>query len=183
MTLHQKEIRTELKALYQKWPDIKRYLKTLGCTSANAEDIFQESLIIFCRRKEEKDFTLTTSSFHYIKSTCKLLWYNEARKHQKFPQSELSQEIQEQEDEWFWKEQKIRSIETAIEQLGKQCRELLQLFYGMGWNMTDIAGKLGFRNDKVAKTQKYRCLQKAKDGVLDVQASESPVINSENPFL
>ncbi|MNF17679.1 hypothetical protein D3C80_2213310 [compost metagenome] len=43
------------------------------------------------------------------------------------------------------------------------------MFYGLGWNMVEIAKKLDFRNDKVAKAQKYRCIQKAKDLVQEAQ--------------
>jgi hypothetical protein len=39
----------------------------------------------------------------------------------------------------------------------------LHLFYGLGLNMLDIAKKIGLRNEKVVKAQKYRCIQKAKE--------------------
>ncbi len=161
--LNDKEVEQELKALYKKWPEMRRFLATVGCLSVDAEDIFQEALLIYSRKKEDPLFILTVEPFYYVKNTCKLLWYNEARKQKKLPKTELTNEEIELDDSWFQKEMKIRNIEKALGQLGKQCQEILQLFYGLGWNMVDIANKIGLRNDKVAKAQKYRCLQKAKE--------------------
>lgn len=162
--LMDKKLEAEIKGLYKKWPEIKRFLANFGCSSKDAEDVFQEALIIYVRKKSEVNFELHVEPYHYVKSTCKLLWYNEARKQQKKPQTNLLEEADKAiESTWFQKELKIKSIENAITQLGKQCKEILELFYGLNWNMIDIAKKIGLRNENVVKTQKYRCLQKAKE--------------------
>lgn len=169
MKILQNDIQQELKALYKKWPEIKRFMKTLGCNSNDAEDIFQEALLIYCRKKEDPSFVLTVDQFFYVRNTCKLLWYSQSRREGKKQTFELEKDVADLEDDWFQKEMKISQIEKAIELLGKQCRELLQLFYGAEWNMTDIAKKIGLRNDKVAKAQKYRCLQKAKENTFALE--------------
>lgn len=166
MNTIQNSIQLELKSLYKKWPEVRRYMKTFGCNSRDAEDIFQEALLIYCRKKEDNAFVLTTDPFFYVRNTCKLLWYNQSRKEQKQQTFELEKDIAEMDDDWFQKEMNLSRIEKAIQQLGQQCRELLQLFYGSGWNMTDIAKKIGLRNDKVAKAQKYRCLQKTRENAI-----------------
>lgn len=171
MNQENKTIQQELKQLYKKWLEVKRYLKMYGCNSSDAEDIFQEALILYCRKKEDANFVLTVEPFFYVRNTCKLLWYNQSRKNKSTQLIELEKEVAQLDDEWFQKEMKIQVIESAIHLLGKQCRELLELFYGMGWNMVDIAKKIGLRNDKVAKAQKYRCLQKAKENVLSLENS------------
>ncbi len=171
-----KEIEKELKKLYKKWPEMKRFLATIGCFTVDAEDIFQEALVVFARKREDASFVLTVEPFYYVKSTCKLLWYNQARKQNKFPTVELSNEEIAMDDSWFQKEMKLRTIENALKDLGKQCQEILELFYGLGWNMVDIAKKIGLRNDKVVKTQKYRCLQKAKE-LTEAQENRSEEIN------
>ncbi len=168
----QSQLKNDLKTLYKKWPDIRKYLKSKGCTVLDAEDLFQEALVIFCRKKEDPEFILTVEPFHYVKNTCKLLWYNEARRRQKNPQLELTGDVQVLDDDWFQKEMKIVSIEKALTKLGKQCQEILQLFYGLGWKMEEIAIKTGLRNDKVVKAQKYRCLQKAKEAVQSEAVNE-----------
>lgn len=162
----QKDNDTVLKILYKKWPEIKRFLGTMGCKSEDAEDIFQEALVIFIRKLEDPAFELKVEPFFYVRNTCKLLWYNLSRKMRNTSVADDFSDVMYLEDEWFSKEMKLRSIERALTRIGEQCRELLQLFYGMGWGMVAIAKKLDLRNDKVAKVQKYRCINKVKDQVI-----------------
>jgi len=153
----------ELMRLYKKWPDIKRYLRSKGCLPSDAEDIFQEALIIFTRKCQEKDFQLDVAPFHFVKGICKFLWYNQSRKNK--PTKEIKEDLIELsiDEDWLQKEQQFKKMEDVINSIGEKCKELLTSFYGLGLSMTKIAEKLGLRNDKVAKAQKYRCLQKAKE--------------------
>ncbi|XOV67849.1 MAG: RNA polymerase sigma factor [Fluviicola sp.] len=152
-----------LKELYRKLPDIKRFLASKGCPTSDAEDVFQEALLIFSRKLDEPDFELTVEPFHYVKNTCKFIWYNASRKNAKMRTEEISELTDFEEDEWMEKELKLRRIETAITKIGQKCQQLLKLFYGGGVTMSEIAKKLGMRNDKVAKAQKYRCIHKVKE--------------------
>lgn len=167
-----KEIQQELKQLYRKWPEIKRFLKPMGCDELLAEDIFQEALLIYARKREQVDFTLTVEPFYYVRNTCKLLYYNHARKLENKQTVRMEMDGAEPEEDWFEKELKMRSIENAIGKLGEQCKEILSLFYNLGWSMVAIAEKVGLRNEKVAKVQKYRCIQKAKELIQELPEME-----------
>lgn len=162
-----------LNELYKKWPFVRRDLKLLGCHRTEAEDIFQEALLVLCRKMEDPNFKLEVEPIHFVKSTCKFLWYNQSRKNQKQGIRSLEEYIPEVDkdselisEEWLEKENKITSIEHAILEIGKQCQEILKLFYGENLSMELIAKKIGLRNEKVAKTQKYRCIQKVKDKII-----------------
>jgi RNA polymerase sigma factor (sigma-70 family) len=178
MKKDQDELKKQLKALYKKWPDVKRFLSSLGCNSSNAEDLFQEALVIYVRKKEDSSFTLTVDPFYYVRNTCKLLWYNQSRKNGNHATFELEKEVIALDDEWFQHEEKLCLVEKAIEQLGEQCRQILHLFYGAGTAMSDIVKKVGLRNENVAKAQKYRCLQKAKENAkaLEVKTLENSML-------
>lgn len=164
------EIKKELAVLYKHFPETKRLLRTFGCDALTAEDLFQEALIIYLRKKNEPGFEFQLAPIHFIKQTCKLLWFNAARKEQKQGAGSLEVDLEAAPETWMEKEIQYKQLEGALEKIGKQCKELLHLFYGLGWNMVDIAKKLDFRNDKVAKAQKYRCMQKAKDLVQEAQS-------------
>jgi RNA polymerase sigma factor (sigma-70 family) len=152
-----------LKELYRKWPLVRRELKSYGCIGSNAEDIFQEALLILCRKMEDQNFKLEVDAIHFVKSTCKFLWYNQNRKEQKQQTFELDRDVEQINEDWLEKENQLTKIETAIAGIGKQCQEILKLFYGKNMSMELIAQKVGLRNEKVAKAQKYRCIQKVKD--------------------
>jgi hypothetical protein len=70
------EIEKELKLIYKKWPHFRNYLKKLGCPKQTAEDIFQEALLIYSRKKEDPDFILTVEAFYYVRNTGKKLAQN-----------------------------------------------------------------------------------------------------------
>lgn len=163
------EVKKELTVLYKHFPEVKRLLRTFGCDGVTAEDLFQEALIIYLRKKNDPGFEFQLAPIHFIKQTCKLLWFNEARKDQKYGAMSLEFDLEAVPDPWMEKELQYKQLESALTKIGKQCKELLHLFYGLGWNMVDIAKKLDFRNDKVAKAQKYRCIQKAKDLVQEAR--------------
>ncbi len=178
MKNQQDELNKQLKELYKKWPEDRRFLSSLGCNATNAEDIFQEALVIYIRKKEDPSFVLTVAPFFYVRNTCKLLWYNQARKNGNQATFELEQDVIAIEDDWFQKEMKLSIVEKAIQQLGEQCRQILQLFYGAGTAMSEIAKKVGLRCEKVAKAQKYRCIQKAKENAqaLEVQTVKNSML-------
>lgn len=169
---NEKELQKELKRLYRKWPLVKSYLHPMGCSKTEAEDIFQEALLIFCKKVNDPDFDLNVEPIHYVKSTSRLLWMNQARKNQKQATSSTEQiEITEEESTWLEKENQLNVLESVIADLGKKCQDLLSLFYGGKLSMVEIAKKLDFRNDKVAKAQKYRCITKAKEIYSELQTS------------
>lgn len=178
MNYQEGEIKKQLKALYKRWPEVRRFLSTLGCSANNGEDIFQEALVIFVRKKQDPEFELTVDPYFYVRNTCKLLWYNQARKEGKNPSFELEHDVIDQNDDWFQREAQLSIVEKAIQQLGEQCRQILQLFYGAGKAMSEIAKKVGLRNEQVAKAQKYRCLQKAKENAraLEVETFENSAL-------
>ena len=152
-----------LKELYRKWPKIRAELKSLGCPRTDAEDIFQEALLILCRKTEEPGFVLEADAFYYVKSTSRFLWYNQARTEKKQATFELTTDVMQIDEDWLEKENRLNGIEAAIAQIGRQCREILTFFYGKKLSMEEIAQKVGLRNEKVVKAQKYRCIQKVKE--------------------
>ena len=49
-----------------------------------------------------------------------------------------------------------RLVDTTLALLGKRCREILRHFMN-GFNMQEIAGKMGFSNEQVARNEKLKC--------------------------
>ncbi|XOV66432.1 MAG: RNA polymerase sigma factor [Fluviicola sp.] len=161
------DLRVELDTLYKRWPEVKRFLKSKGCKVADAEDIFQEALLIYTRKLNEPDFELTSEPFNYVLNTCKFIWYNQSRKESKHRHTEIHENVLQEEADWILKELKLSKIEKALSQIGQRCQKLLQLLYDQGLSMSEIAERIGLRNGNAAKVQKFRCIQKVKDIVLN----------------
>ncbi|MDB2656937.1 sigma-70 family RNA polymerase sigma factor [Crocinitomicaceae bacterium] len=160
------DLGAELDNMYKRWPEVKRFLKSKGCKVADAEDIFQEALLIYTRKLNEPEFKLTTEPFNYVMNTCKFIWYNQSRKEKKHRYTELHENVSQEEEEWIVRELKLSKIENALSQIGERCQKLLQLLYDYGLSMSEIAERVGLRNGNAAKVQKFRCIQKVKDIVM-----------------
>ena len=59
-------------------------------------------------------------------------------------------------------EQKIQQIDTALEDLGAPCKDIIELFYYQKLNWKEISENLNYKNAQTVKNIKYKCIQKLK---------------------
>lgn len=152
--------------LYRSFPKIENLILSKGGSKQDAQDVFQEALIILVRKVKQKDFTLISSLSTYLYSVCRYLWKNETRKRKNDYKKEYHFEALSSEETEIEKlsdeENNFRLAEKVLQDLGKKCLQLLQLFYQHSKSMKQIALKLGYKSESVAKAQKYKCLEHAK---------------------
>ena len=160
--------------IYRYFPKVSRFICKYGGTKEEAQDVFQEALLIFYRKAKTPDFKLTASIETYVFSICKYLWKDQLKQKNKqtdsFDYSFMSDdsipiEIHLQE------EQKYQLAEKALRSIGDKCLQLLSLFYIKKEKMRAIANLLGFTSESSAKTQKYKCLEKAKTVLQTLKAN------------
>jgi RNA polymerase sigma factor (sigma-70 family) len=150
------------KKLYHLYPRIEKLVLSKGGSADDASDVFQEALIILHRNLQTSDFKLTSSFYTYLYSVSRFVWSDIKKSHTK----QQLQELNAQEVEVFQEvieEKKYQLAEHAFLEIGKRCQQLLQLFYHQAMSFKDIATVMQFKSSKIAKNQKYKCLQKAKD--------------------
>jgi RNA polymerase sigma factor (sigma-70 family) len=147
--------------LYEVYPKIEKLILSKGGQKQDASDVFQETLIVVYRNLEKKEFQLTSSFYTYIYSISRFIWKDIQRKEIKNSTITLNEQKEEYETSVF-EEKKYQLAELVFYELGKRCQELLQLFYMQKMSFKQIADKMQFSSDKIAKNQKYKCLTKAK---------------------
>lgn len=148
--------------LYKLYPRIEKLILSKGGTKADANDVFQEALIILNRNLEKIDFKLTASFYTYLYSVSRFVWKDTQKQ---FSKQEL-QNLQSEDVsilDAILEEKKYKLAEHAFRKLGERCQQLLQRFYLKKMTFKVIAEEMQFKSEKVAKNQKYKCLQKAKD--------------------
>lgn len=153
-----------LSTLYSHFPMIRKMVRSGGGSATDAEDIFQEALILLVRNIQQRNFTLTSKLSTYLYGVCRLLWKDELRRRSRPIPHELTQ-APEEEQAFLMdaeKEHQARLAERALNELGERCRELLLLFYHGGLKLKDIAARMGYSAENTAKNQKYKCLEAAK---------------------
>lgn len=129
----------------------------------DADDVFQDALVVLFEKLNMPDFMLTSSLKTFLYSVCRNLWLKRLEKNKReafvdFEQVDLADETESGEEA---AENKTK-LRNAIRQLGEQCQKVLVLFYFFKKNMEEIAAELNYTNADNAKNQKYKCLQRLK---------------------
>lgn len=160
--------------LYAYFPIIKKMVLKNQGSKQDAEDVYQDGLIIIIRKFKDSEFNLTSNLNTYLYSVCRFLWSDELKKRNKRFEVEIKETQEYSKEELGINTEQIRSeklAEKAFISLGEKCKELLKLFYYSKLSLKEIASKLRFANEKVAKNQKYRCIEKAKENLKTLMAN------------
>ncbi len=148
--------------LYQLYPKIEKLILSKGGGKQDASDVFQEALIVLYRKLQSSDFVLTASFYTYLYSVSRYIWSDAQKQNSKIPKNQLD-DFEEAIVKNVHEEKKYRFAERAFYELGERCQQLLLMFYQKKMSFKAIANVMQFKSEKIAKNQKYKCLQKAKD--------------------
>jgi RNA polymerase sigma factor (sigma-70 family) len=136
----------------------------------DAEDIFQDALVIIYQRVIDNELVLDCSFKTFLYSVCRHLWLQHLEK-EKNPANiadienhiELSDEmVFEIYDE---QSEKYRLYQQHFVKLSKDCQKVLKLFYSHT-PLKDIADIMGYKTEKYAKTRKYLCKENLRQRIL-----------------
>lgn len=143
-------------------PPIIKYIAQNNGDEDEAKDIFQDAVVaLFTTIKLGKyDETKDVNGFLYF--VARNLWINRVKKRNRqfdidkarLPMSEESPYAVVVTDE------KKKAIEELMDRVGAKCKELLRYSLYENLSMKEIAVKMGFAAETVAKTTHYRCKQK-----------------------
>ena len=157
-----------LSVLYKKYFSVVlRYVLNNNGSEEEAQDIYQETIIVLFRNVNQANFVLSCSLQTYIYSIASRLWLKQIHKNsslvklsgkENHDSIDVSDELNEYED----LENRIQKMSDCLSQLGEPCKTLIEDFYVHQLSMDQIAEKFGYTNSDNAKTQKYKCLQRLK---------------------
>lgn len=165
--------------LYKYFPMIRKAVLSNSGNTQDAEDIFQEALIILCRKAKSPDFKLTAQLSTYLFSVSRFLWKDELKKRKPFISVEFETGLDTTEEKEFEdlveQESRAKLAEKILNEMGDRCRELLLLFYKSGLKLKDIAAKMGYNSEGTAKSQKYKCLEGAKNKLKELKQTTQTI--------
>ncbi len=155
--------------LYQTyWPMILQMVRTNNGSPAEAQDLYQESILDFLEKVWNEKFELTCKIGTFIYSISRNKWLYCLKGKQRFVDiSEYIQikDYQEQDTEEFQLPDNDQILH-AIAALGEPCRSLLIGFYYERASMEQLAERFNYKSMHVAKQQKYRCKDRLKNSIL-----------------
>ncbi|CAG5078326.1 RNA polymerase sigma factor [Parvicella tangerina] len=168
------EERREHKALvklYRYESRVSTLIKKYGGSKEDAQDVFQDALLILCKNVWAGDFKLTSKLDTYLYGVCFNLWRT-ALKSKKGKEINLPDEYrledQNELEALIAKEGKIKQVEEVLKKLGDPCLKLLQLFYYQAKKIKEIMQEMKYKTENTVKVQKYKCIERAKKMIAKV---------------
>ncbi len=159
------------------FPLIRFLVVENGGREEDAEDIFQDGIIIIYNKINVNQLTLTSSFKTYMYSVCRNLWLQKLNKRKAIfdkltdveeyidlPKTLLN-EVTVRETEMH------RIIQIHFLSLHEDCQKVLRLFT-KNIPLRDIATVMGYKTEKYAKTRKYLCKEELKKRIADDPRSQ-----------
>ncbi len=162
-----------IKYIYQELFPMILFLVTKNTGSEeDAEDIFQDSLIIVFKKIKANDFELSCSFRTYIYSVSRNLWLQKLSKRKQFSREFSDVETYISMTDYALTEknqddvEKFRLYQQHFLTLGEDCQKVLMLFMKKV-SLREIATEMGFKTEKYAKTRKYLCKEELKKRIIN----------------
>lgn len=152
---------TFFKEMYTYYTSVAFLIKKGGGDKDQAKDIFQEALIILWEKFQNPGFTLQANPKTYLYGISKNLWNQTCKTSKRY--TPLSIEHEEQLAEVQEEEKIDQTLLHILNQVSSACQQIFQAFYFQKLSMADIAKQLGYSSEQSAKTQKYKCIEKARE--------------------
>lgn len=141
---------------------VKQLILHNAGSETDAEDIFQEALIvIFKKLRKEEDFELNASFSTYIYSVARLLWLKHLQKIKKIDIDPLNRDMEERiefeepspvED----KDLRMAIYQRTLVKIPEDCQKIL-LLTAQDLSSLEIAQQLGFRSEGYVRKRRHFC--------------------------
>lgn len=141
---------------------INFFIKKNSGDDDDANDIFQEAIIIMYRKLKANELVLECSFETYLYSVCRFLWLKQLEK-RKVEKEKIKDNHEYSDDIYDDNLEKIvdlneryRLYQKHFVNLGKDCQKVLQLYFDKV-PLKNIAQIMGFKSEKYAKKRKFKC--------------------------
>jgi RNA polymerase sigma factor (sigma-70 family) len=146
---------------------VMAYVMAHNGNEQDADDVFQDSLILFDRQIREGKFQGQSSLTTYFIGIAKWRWVSLQRKWGR--NIELKPEKHDQKIESVEaraiENEKRDLIDEVLSKIGKRCQTILKL-YKLSYSMEEIAAEMDLSSPALAKKNAYECRKKFKDFVV-----------------
>lgn len=141
---------------------INFFIKKNSGDDDDANDIFQEAIIIIFRKLKANELVLDCTFETYLYSVCRFLWLKQLDK-RKVEKEKIKDNHEYHDDIYDDGLEKVvdlneryRLYQKHFTNLGKDCQKVLQLYFDKV-PLNNIAQIMGFKSEKYAKKRKFKC--------------------------
>ncbi|MBC9931790.1 RNA polymerase sigma factor [Chitinophaga qingshengii] len=167
-TYTDRELISELKAgshhatvaIYRQYfPVIAAYVQQHGGHTADAEDVFQETMLVLVQKIQSPDFTLTASLKTYLYAIARNHWSKRLRDNRLLLPGEAALPEETGTPDFFPEQPAATQVQSWLERITVNCKRILKALFFYQQPMARLAAKMGWKNKHTADNQKYKCLQ------------------------
>jgi DNA-directed RNA polymerase specialized sigma24 family protein len=142
------------------FPAVARFIKQAGGDLTLARDIFQEALLAFYEQVEIGGREIQTSEKAYLMGISKRIFL---KKREREMQTEGLEKVEMKEE--YAPQPSEQKLLHHLQLAGQKCLDLLTAFYYEKLSMRHLASRFGFRTERSATVQKYKCLEKVRESI------------------
>lgn len=146
------------------FPSVKGFIMQNSGTNEDAEDIFQESVLILLMKVNDNAFYLSSSLKTYLFAISRNLWLKKLRD-RKIPDAQFANDLvidELQEPDWKRRESDSTKLIEWLKKITLNCQRILTSIFLLNKPMEQLMVQMGWKNRHVADNQKYKCLQKVR---------------------
>lgn len=150
-----------LNFIYRKYfPEIRFFVIKNSGSDEDAQDVFQEAIIIIYKKLRDGVLDLNCSFKTYLYSVCRIVWLKqlEKRKIKKsgFSDNQVFVDLQEGVDEMAEEQERFKLYQKHFQTLHIDCQTILKLFLEKV-PLKEIAGRMNIKSEKYLKKRKFQC--------------------------
>lgn len=152
--------------LYQNnFGKISRFVQNNSGNKADAEDLFQDSMLVLVEKLRQDNFQLTASIDTYVFAICKNIWFKKLRDRnyelsidelQSFDFMSSINDFIEDDKTYFEK------LKGYLVKITDHCNRLIQDMFFKGKTIDQIQKDYGYSTRHNAQNQKHKCVQQIK---------------------
>ncbi|NCP85367.1 MAG: sigma-70 family RNA polymerase sigma factor [Bacteroidetes bacterium] len=146
------------------YKSIEYYILNNSGTQNDAEDIFQDAMLVLLDKLNRDDFRLTATLKTYLFAICKNLWFKRLRnpmhKYEVALDEEMSDSLYEEYSSAIEEETNaIDQVSVLMSKVTHHCNQLLNAMFFEQKNIDQVKEEFGYTTKHNAQNQKYKCIE------------------------
>ena len=149
------------------FPPILQHIKQKRGTKLDAEDCFQEAVLVLVKKVQDGSFNAQFEVKNFLFILARNSWYNKLKKNAKMSSGELEDYHLEDDnvgiEEVMVDDARQEAIKKMLDLVGEKCKELLKLMIFENKKVVEVMSIMNISSDEVVRTTHYRCKNKLKE--------------------
>ncbi|WP_158796465.1 RNA polymerase sigma factor [Pedobacter sp. L105] len=158
-----KEEDISFKMLYNlSFDSVSNFIRLNSGTKEDAEDVFQETIVILLEKLRTTEFKLSAGLKTYLFAIAKNIWFKRLRERKiSLVHSVVEQEmiVESFETEIYPEQTNEQKMEVYLQNITTHCRWIIRSLFYLQFPIESLMETMGWKNKHTANNQKYKCVQ------------------------